>query len=125
MLCVVKKESKESKDRVNGYQSFFLLSVFISSISQILLKKSAGQSYKDRFHEYFNVYVIFAYGIFFVSSLMTVLAYRGVPLSVGPILEASGYVWVAVLSRIFLKEQVNKKKIAGLLLIILGICLSV
>lgn len=115
---------KESKDRVNGYQSFFLLSVFISSISQILLKKSAGQSYKDRFHEYFNVYVIFAYGIFFVSSLMTVLAYRGVPLSVGPILEASGYVWVAVLSRIFLKEQVNKKKIAGLLLIILGICLS-
>ena len=36
--------------------------------------------------------VILAYGLFFLSSLLTIIAFREVPLSVGPILEASGYI---------------------------------
>ncbi len=43
----------------------FLGSVFLSSISQILLKISANGSYQNRWKEYFNVRVIIAYGIFF------------------------------------------------------------
>lgn len=106
-----------------AYILIFLVSVFISSVSQIVLKKSANRKYENKLREYLNFPVIISYSLFFASSLLTVLAYRGVPLSKGPILEATGYVWVAVLGRIFLKENLNKKKIMGMLMIIIGIVL--
>ena len=68
-----------------------------------------------------NFKAIFAYGMFFVSSLLTVWAYKFVPLSMGPVLESSGYFFVTVLSVIFLKEKVGLKKALGLALIIVGI----
>ena len=40
-------------------------------------------------------------GCFFLSSLLTIIAFREVPLSVGPILEASGYIYIAVLGKVF------------------------
>lgn len=103
------------------YVFIFLFSVFISSISQVLLKKSAGNKYDNRIREYLNPRVIIAYGLFFASSLLTVWAYKFVPLSMGPILEVSGYVFVTGLSVLFLKEKVGIKKAIGLTLIVLGI----
>jgi drug/metabolite transporter (DMT)-like permease len=47
-----------------------------------------------------------------------------VDLSLGPILEATGYIWVAVLGKIFLKEKIGAKKATGLLVIILGIVIA-
>lgn len=103
------------------YILLFLVSVFISSVSQILLKKSANRKYDNKIQEYLNPRVIIAYGIFFISSLMTVLAYRFVPLSFGGILESSGYIFVTVLGYTFLNERVNRKKIVGLFIILVGI----
>jgi drug/metabolite transporter (DMT)-like permease len=103
------------------YIVLFLVSVFISSLSQIILKKSAGKTYENRLREYLNVPVISAYFLFFLSSLLTVAAYRYVPLSMGTILEASGYIWVTVLGVIFLRERVSPRKLAGLAVIIIGI----
>lgn len=99
----------------------FLLSVFVASVSQIILKKSASKQYASKIREYLNVPVISAYALFFMSSLLTVLAYKKIPLSLGPILETSGYIWVAILGAIFLKEKLNKKKILGMVIIVLGI----
>ncbi len=106
------------------YSLIFLSSVFISSVSQILLKISANLSYKNKWKEYINGKVIIAYGMFFLSSFMTILAYRGVPLSLGPILEASGYIWVTILSYFILKESVSKRRLAGIIVILLGILIS-
>lgn len=103
------------------YIGLFIFSVFISSVSQIMLKKSAGKQYENKLKEYLNFPVMFAYGLFFMSSLMTVLAYKFVPLSLGPVLEASGYIFVTILGYIFLKEKASKKKILGLMVIIAGI----
>ena len=95
--------------------------VFISAIAQIILKKSAGKEYESKIREYLNPYVIIAYAIFFGATFCTIYAYKGVPLSFGPILAASEYVFVAVLSKIFLKENINLKKFIGLSVIIAGI----
>lgn len=103
------------------YIAIFLLSVFISSISQILLKSSANREHKSALREYFNPKVVIAYGMFFAATLITILAYRYVPLSMGGILEASGYIFVAVLSYFFLHERIGKRKFLGLLLILGGI----
>jgi drug/metabolite transporter (DMT)-like permease len=48
-------------------------------------------------------------------------SYKYVPLSIGPMIEAMGYVFVAVLGRIFLKEKINKKTAIGMGLILIGI----
>lgn len=103
------------------YAGIFILSVCISSVSQIMLKKSALKQYDSKIKEYLNPLVIIAYGIFFTSSLMTMFSYRYVPLSMGPILESSGYIFVSVLSCIFLKEKLSKRKLAGMSIILFGI----
>lgn len=103
------------------YICIFLASVFLSSVSQIMLKRSAEKTYESCLKEYLNPLVILAYGLFFGCTLITMYALKVVPLSMSPVLEASGYVFVAALSRIFLKERISKKKILGLGVIIAGI----
>lgn len=103
------------------FSLIYLSGVFISAIAQIILKKSAGKEYESKIREYLNPYVIIAYAIFFGATFCTIYAYKGVPLSFGPILAASEYVFVAVLSKLFLKENINHKKFIGLSVIIAGI----
>ncbi len=107
-----------------GYVCLFLFSVFISAVSQIILKTSANSEHESSLREYLNPKVIIAYGIFFVSSLLTVLAYRKVPLSMGAVLETTGYIWVTLLGYFILKEKVNRRKLLGLFVIIAGIVIS-
>lgn len=99
----------------------YLAGVFVSSIAQILLKKSAGKKYENVIKEYLNPYVIISYAIFFGATFCTIYAYKGVPLSFGPILAASQYVFIAILSKIFLKENISLKKFIGLSVIVAGI----
>lgn len=103
------------------FSLIFIFGVLISSISQIILKKSAQIDYDSKIKEYLNPRVIFAYIIFFGATLCSVWAYTVLPLSLGPILESAGYIFVAVLSWLFLKEKITKKKLLGLSVIIIGI----
>lgn len=99
----------------------FLVSVLISSISQVMLKKAADKQYDNPLREYGNPLVIGAYGLFFGSVILTMLALKVIPLSMSPILESSGYIFVSVLGYFFLKEKFQKGKLVGFLLILLGI----
>lgn len=103
------------------YIILFLSAVFISSVSQIMLKKSANKTYESKLKEYMNPWVIIAYGLFFGATLVTVIAYKYIPLSLGPILESAGYFFVTILGMFFLKEKVGKKKALGLFIILAGI----
>ncbi len=107
--------------RMTIYILIYLSSVLVASVSQIILKKSAGITYKHWIFEYLNVRVITAYGLFFLSTLLTVVALKVVPLSLSALLEGSGYIYVPVLSYFFLKEKMTKKKWIGSALIIAGI----
>lgn len=106
------------------YALVMLFGTFIASCSQIVLKKSAEKEYPNKLAEYLNPMVICAYGVFFLASLCPVFAYKRVPLSLGPILEATGYIWVAILGKIFLQEKIGAKKATGLLVIIIGIVIA-
>lgn len=103
------------------FSGVFLCSVLISSISQILLKKSADRTYDSRLKEYLNPLVIVAYIMFFCSMMITMYCYRYVDVSAGPIFESAGYVFVGILGFIFLKEKFTAKKLLGMVLILLGI----
>ena len=107
--------------RTLTYALFALFGVFISGISQVLLKKSAGRQYSSAIREYLNLLVIVAYAMFFGATLLSVYAYKGIPLSMGPILDATGYVYVTIFGITIFHEKLNARRILALVLIILGI----
>ena len=106
---------------INVYILLLLLSVVIASFSQILLKKSAGKTYDSIVKEYLNPYVIIGYGMMVVSTITTILAYRGLEYKNGPVVESSGYILIMILSYIFFKEKITRKKVIGNILVLLGI----
>lgn len=103
------------------FSGILLASTFFSSLSQVMLKKAAMREHASLAKEYLNPLVICAYLIFFGCTLLTVYALRVVPLGLGAILETTGYIFVAVLSFLFLKERLDVKKICSLALIVGGI----
>lgn len=103
------------------YAGLLLLGVFLSAVSQVMLKKAALRTYPSKIREYLNPLVIFAYVIFVGTTLISVFAYRVVPLSLGPILEATSYIYVTIFGAAIFRETINVRKICGLLLIIAGI----
>ena len=103
------------------YACVLLLGVFISAISQVMLKKASQKKYASVMQEYLNPLVIFAYVIFVGTTFMSIIAYKGIPLSMGPILEATSYIYVTFFGVKIFKEKMSKKKYMALALIILGI----
>lgn len=103
------------------YSSVLLIGVFVSAVSQVMLKKAALREYDSPIKEYLNPLVIFAYVLFVGCTLLTVFAYRGIPLSWGPVLEATSYIYVTVFGVIFFQEKITPKKLLALVLIVTGI----
>ena len=103
------------------YSLIMLVSVLVSSVSQIMLKKSAQKKYSSKIKEYLNPLVIIAYGLFFGCTLISMYALKVVPLSMGPVIESAGYIFVALLSFLFLREKLTKRQLIGMVLIITGI----
>lgn len=97
----------------------------MSSCAQIVLKKASVKQYEKRWQEYLNLPVVLSYAAFFATTLGVVFLAKYMPLSFIAIAQMSAYVFVAVLSRVFLKERLSLKKILALMIILAGICLFV
>ena len=108
-------------NKVLIYSGIYILGVIVSALAQVLLKKSADIERESKIKEYLNFKTIFAYSVFFGATLCTVIAYKYVPLSMGPILGTTEYVFVAILSYYLLKEKISKRKLIGLITIVLGV----
>lgn len=106
-----------------GYIGIYLFGVFISAVSQVLLKKEALKPHESLLKEYLNPQVIFAYVLFFVASFLPIIAFRVLPLSYGPILEATSYIYVMVFGALIFHERVTKQKVLAISFIIGGIIL--
>ncbi|WP_346675753.1 multidrug ABC transporter [Enorma phocaeensis] len=106
---------------VLAYAALNLFGVFISAISQVMLKKSAMREHSSAVAEYLNPLVIFAYTLFVAATLLSVIAYRGIPLSMGPILDATGYIYVTAFGVLIFHEKLNARRVFALALIIVGI----
>ena len=94
---------------------YFLIaisSVLIADISQIILKKAAMKPYDAWYKAYLNFSVIFAYFLFVVSTVCSVIA---------PMWQSLGQIFVVILSYFFLHEKITKGKLKGIAIIVLGI----
>lgn len=103
------------------YALISLLGVFLASVSQVMLKKAAMRKCESVLKEYLNPLVICAYLIFFGTTLLGVLAYKGMPVSLGPVLETTAYLYITFFGVTIFKEKLNKQKVLALVMIIGGI----
>lgn len=106
---------------MNKYILILVLSVIVASFSQVLLKKSAQKTYDSTLKEYMNPYVIIGYGMMVVSTVLTILAYRGLAYKNGPIIESIGYILIMFLSYFFFNEKITVRKVIGNILVLIGI----
>lgn len=99
-----------------------ILGIFACSCSQILLKNSAKREHKNFIASMLNWRVILAYAIFFGSMLINVAAMRkGLNLKELPALEATGYIFVPLLSAFFLQEKIGWREALAMMMIVSGI----
>lgn len=103
------------------YVLLSLFGVFLASVSQVLLKKAALRPHASVVAEYTDWRVILGYFIFILCTLISMTAFRGIPLNLGPVLETTGYIYVTVFGVTIFHEKMSKKKIAALVLIIAGV----
>lgn len=98
-----------------------LVSAFITALSQILLKISANKKYKNIVFEYFNPYVIISYMCFAGVLVLNIIIYTKIDYRFGVVINSLSTVLIMILSKIILKEHITRKRLAGNILIILGI----
>ena len=103
------------------YSLVLLLGVFISAVSQVMLKKAAMKQYHSFIEEYLNPLVIFAYVLFVGTTLLSIIAYKAIPLSMGPVLEATSYLYITFFGVKIFHEKINKVKTIALVMIVVGI----
>ena len=96
-------------------------SVFVASISQILLKQSAQAEHKNIFLKFLNWRVIAGYGLMFVTTILNVFSYREVELRITPMIESTGIIWVTILAVFWLGEKPSKRTILSIVVTIIGI----
>ena len=98
-----------------------ILSVLIASLSQSLLKWESSREHTSLLREYLNPGVIGGYGLLALSMLLTMFAYRKLPLSMTPAFESFSYIFVTIFGALFFHERVTRKKLLALGLIVAGI----
>lgn len=103
------------------YIIVWIISVLISSIAQVMLKAEADKKHESRLKEYLNPMVITAYGIFFLSTFLTMYALKYVPLTYSPIIEPLSYIFVPVIGVLVLKEKISRRRVLGIAVMLVGI----
>ena len=104
------------------YYLIVISSVFLASISQMLLKKGASSHHDSFLQEYLNVWVIGGYCLLGISLLMNIFAIsRGIQVKEVGTMEALSYLFVPVLSWLFFMDKFSWKKIASILMILAGV----
>ena len=99
-----------------------ILSVLLSSVAQILLKKGASIPHKDFIGEYLNPWVIGGYVMLGISLVVNIFAMsRGIQVKEVSILESLSYLFVPILSYLCFRETTGKRKMLSIAVIIVGI----
>jgi drug/metabolite transporter (DMT)-like permease len=104
---------------MNKVYFIVIFCALLGGIAQILLKQGSGAG--KGLWAYVNAFVFFGLFLYGVSMLIYLWALPQGEVSVLYPLIASSYIWVAILSAIFLKEHLTVWKILGTLGIVLSI----
>ncbi|MFA5142275.1 MAG: cation/cationic drug transporter [Candidatus Woesearchaeota archaeon] len=98
-----------------------IFSTFLNTIAQTLYKYGAANLKLDFLAIITNYPIIIGICIYAVSASIMIIAFRGGDLSLLYPLFATGYIWVTLVSSYIFNEELNLYKIAGILIIVVGV----
>ncbi len=106
-----------------------LLSISLSSVAQLLLKKGAAQAAGFDFASvmklFTNLNILLGLSGYAASAVLWIYVLNRMKLSIAYPLASLGYIFTSVLAVLFLDEKISGNQIAGLLLIIAGVVVLV
>lgn len=104
------------------YIAIVILSVFAAACAQMLLKQGARMNYTTWWRQYINVWVIGGYAIMACSLVLNIFCMsRGVQVKEVSVIESLSYLFVPTLAFFLFKEQLTKRKLCAITIIICGI----
>ncbi|MCL2197378.1 MAG: EamA family transporter [Defluviitaleaceae bacterium] len=106
---------------MSQYMLVAFSAVVISSLAQVLLKKSSGEKKKHFLFDYLNLKVCTAYGMIFLCIPLMIYAFTGMYYRYGAVIESLAYLLIMMFSRFFLGERITRRRILGNCMIVLGV----
>ena len=104
------------------YYMLVILSVLAAASAQMLLKQGARMNYTTWWRQYINVWVIGGYAIMACSLVLNIFCMsRGVQVKEVSVIESLSYLFVPTLAFFLFKEQLTKRKLCAITIIICGI----
>ena len=104
------------------YILILIATCFVSSVSQVLLKKAALAKYPSFLTQYMNMNILLAYFMFFVVLVVNTYILRYIPMfMLSAISETLPYVFSIFFGFMFFGEKIKLRKICGAIIIIIGI----
>lgn len=97
----------------------YSFSGFVAAISQIIMKKAAMKTNRG-IRKYLKWSIFLAYFMLFATLLLNMIALRFMPYKFAPVLSSLSYVFVIILSKLILKEDITWKQRIGMILIFTG-----
>lgn len=101
-----------------------LIAALIASFAQILFKNSMVSTLsgiRSILRLFLKKKVILGFMGYIISLVIYLYALKAAPLSVVYPTFASSFIFITLLSAIFLKERINKTRLAGIVLVFIGI----
>lgn len=106
------------------YFVILLIMTFMGSIASLFLKKASGANGLLEMSKNVNLYI--GGGLYLTSAVLNIWVLRYLDYSVVLPLTSFTYIWTMAISYLVLKEKITKKKIGGVILILLGaVCVSI
>lgn len=104
--------------------AYILLSITISSFAQIVWKKGSKIekiNIKNLIKTVLTPTIIIGLIMYFTAALIWIIVLSNTEVSYAFPFYSIGYILVAVLSKLILKEEINIKRITGMAIIITGV----
>lgn len=104
--------------------AYILSSVTINGFAQIVWKKGAKiekLSIKGIIKMLLNKKIIIGLAMYFISALLWILVLSNTELSYAFPFISLGYILVAILSKLVLKEEITPKRVLGMVIITAGV----
>lgn len=100
----------------------FPIMTLMGSLGGFFFKKGAAHlDFKNIFKSVFLNLNLYIGGVLYViAAVLNIIALKYLPYSIVLPLTAITYIWTIIISRLMLKEKVNKEKITGIILIMVG-----
>ncbi len=104
---------------------YYLVIVFVvilSTIAQLLMKKSAAAPHKSMLFEYLNPVVLSGYALFLTGTIINLYVLSHVKLAVASALtESLTFLFAIITGRIFFAERLTRRKSLGRGVIVVGV----